>query len=201
MPINQGAIADLIALSNPANMSGRKMWVHDGGNLATAMRWFKKITGAEFDFIPKKPGEVGLRAARPTDSGFWFLTVTEGKISVTLRSGSSSVLDGAWVAPENTYPTSPAYGQPAFRYPDPQDKQVTEPIPNKTWGQILKGAPEKGRKEALRNPHDGPPTIEMFDARELRQVDVFTPFRSANKSVIVEVKFTTRPDQRAVTIK
>lgn len=46
--INQDHIQDLLNLSNPANMSGRKMWVNDGGNMMTAMNWYKKITGQEF---------------------------------------------------------------------------------------------------------------------------------------------------------
>jgi hypothetical protein len=56
------------------------------------------------------------------------------------------------------------------------------------------------------NPHTSVPTIEIQNAQELKHVDVFLPFLSDGgkkkaKKVIVEIKFTTRADQRVVKIK
>lgn len=152
--INQDHIEDLLKLSNPANMSGRKMWVHDGGNMMTAMNWFKKITGREF-LLPIPVGGPGTAmpggAAQSTGVGA-LISHTEqigGKdVTVTLRGGSSSTLDGAWG-----------------------------------------------------NPHQGPPTLEIQDARHLTGVPTCQPFASHAKKIIVEVKFTTRADQTRVAIK
>jgi hypothetical protein len=195
MPINQSQIETMIQLSNPANMSGRKMWVMDGANMATAVQWFRKITGVEFN----------LFTARQSPSGFRFLTIDDGDlgVKVTLRGGSSSILDGAWVPPDNTYDPRAALAKPAYRLTDPANPKSsgTEPIlgttgktKNKplTWGDIVAGDP---------NPHDGPPTLEIENAEKLKLVPSFTPFLDSAKPVRVEVKFTTRRDQTPVTVK
>jgi hypothetical protein len=114
--INQDAIEDLLNLSNPANMSGRKMFVNDGGNMMTAMNWFKKITGTAY--LPPIPiggpgGLVPVGAAREVvDKGvkqFGLCAHKEvvglGTLTVCLRGGSSSTLDGAWGSPHHGPPT------------------------------------------------------------------------------------------------
>lgn len=153
--LNQGAIQDLLNLSNPANMSGRKMWVFDGGNMMTAMNWFKKITGVQFLLpipIGGPGGEMPTGAATDTKSVGALQSyqgdVGDKAVTVTLRGGSSSTLDGAWG-----------------------------------------------------NPHNGPPTIEIADARNLIAVPTCQTFLKATKKVIVEIKFTTRADQTPVKIK
>ena len=116
--INQNQIEDLLKLSNPANMSGRKMFVHDGGNMMTAMNWFKKITGKEY--IPPIPiggpgGQVPEGAAKEVlNKGVKQFglcahkeTVGTGTLTVTLRGGSSSKLDGAWGNPHDGPPWAP----------------------------------------------------------------------------------------------
>ncbi|MCA9135615.1 MAG: hypothetical protein KDB00_02620 [Planctomycetales bacterium] len=66
--LNQGAIEDLLKLSNPANMSGRKMWVHDGGNMMTAMNWYKKITGENFLLPIPIGGPTASSGTMPDDA-------------------------------------------------------------------------------------------------------------------------------------
>ncbi len=191
MPINQAELQTLISLSKPINMDGRKTWVMDGGNFQTACWWFKKITGVEFNLL-----SASVRTSK--DGGFRFLTVQDGDVSITLRGGSSTTLDGAWVAPENTAPRSKAYDQPAMRYQDPANTalgKVPVLVQNRPvkWSEILTGQP---------NPHTSVPTIEIHNAEELEHVGSFLPFRGkANKKVIVEIKFTTRAKQTTVTIK
>lgn len=195
MPINQHQIEYLIQLSKPANMSGRKMWVKDGANMATAVQWFRKITGVEFN----------LFTARQTPSGFLFVTIEDNNlgVKVTLRGGSSSVLDGAGVPAGNTYDPRAALAQPAYRLKDPANPKTSEKEPilgttgnmkNKPlkWGDIVTGDP---------NPHAGPPTLEIENAEKLTLVPSFQPFFKSNKPVRVEVKFTTRRNQTRVTVK
>ena len=192
MPINQDQIETLIQLSNPANMSGRKMWVMDGTNMASAIWWFRKITGVEFN----------LFTARQSPSGFRFLTIEDDTlgVKVTLRGGSSSILDGAWV-PEDKIPRA-GLDKPAYRLKEPDNPKASqrEPILGTTgkkknkplnWGDIVSGDP---------NPHDGPPTLEIENAERLTGVPSFKPF-FGDKGVRVEVKFTTRRNQTRVTVK
>ncbi len=132
MPINQAQVQTLISLANPMNMDGRKTWVLDGGNFQTACWWFKKIAGVEFNLLSP--------SVRISSDGFRFLTVgDETGASITLRGGSSTTLDGAWIASGNTAPKSPAYAQPATRYMDFANKDLRqEPVMVKdkpaTWG-------------------------------------------------------------------
>ncbi len=206
MPINQPQVETLVSLANPINMSGRKTWVLDGGNFQTACWWFKKITGVEFNLLEKvtnpdthQPASVTAGPQmRVSPDGFLFLTVEDEGLgaSITLRGGSSTTLDGAWVPPQNTAPRSPAYGQPAMRYQDFEHRDLTKvpvKVKNKdvNWEDILTG-------EA--NPHTSVPTIEIQNAQKLTQVKLFMPFASKPK-VIAEIKFTTRANQTTVTIK
>jgi len=177
--INQDHVQDMLNLSNPANMSGRKMFVMDGGNMMTAINWFKKITGQPFLFPIPVPVKVAggegyekrmpegaarvvdtpynyivdedgeTRTVKDTHKGFVLASHADAGVTVTLRGGSSSVLDGAW-----------------------------------------------GTK------HDGPPTIEIQNAQKLTNVAIIQRFNvKGKKGIIVEVKFTTRADQTRVPIK
>ena len=151
----QAALYDLLNLPNPANMSGRIMCVFDGGTTLTAMNGFKHVTGVQFLLpipIGGPGGEMPTGAATDTKS-VGALQSYQGDVggkavTVTLRVGSSSTIDGAWG-----------------------------------------------------NPHNGPPTIEIADARNLIDVPTCQTFLKATKKVIVEIKFTTRADQTPVKIK
>ena len=88
MAIIQSNIEKVISSAGaPANTSGRKVWIMDGGNMMTAISDFKKMTGMHFD--PNK--------ARTSPQGFKFETLTErvngADVTITLRGGSSSVID------------------------------------------------------------------------------------------------------------
>ncbi len=85
MPIDQTSVQEMIkACGQPAQTKGRRVWICDGGNMMTAINYFKQITGEEFDML-KLPTVA---------SGFKLKTVAQeinGKdVKVTLRGGSSS---------------------------------------------------------------------------------------------------------------
>jgi|SRR4051794_13094140 hypothetical protein len=166
MPIDQAQITLMLAECVDANNVGRKVYFCEGGNLMTAMNYYRKITGQQFDLgVPLIPLAQGGQAppatartatfsspAGPVKS-FKFNTYSELvggiNVSVTLRGGSSSP-----VQTERYVLTSgDATGQTVYTH----------------------GLP-------------GVPTMEFQNAWALTAV---LPFQALGDR-IVEVKFTTR---------
>lgn len=89
MPFNQSAIAEMItACGAPAQTKGRRVWICDGANMMSAMNYFKDITGEEFNLLTLRPVQTGLLLKSVHD------TLLGKKVTVTLRGGSSSSIDG-----------------------------------------------------------------------------------------------------------
>lgn len=93
MPIDQDQINRLLDISTESTQSDRVFMI-EGGNMATAIDWFKRITGQQLSLFDltraKASGDT-----RAKQSGGFFIhtyqgTVNGQQVNVNLRGGSSS---------------------------------------------------------------------------------------------------------------